>query len=111
MPNYVNEASAMTVRARFYNYSNDLATPGTIRYLIKDLTNDRVVRDWTSVTPDSDVNIVIEASDNNLYTHTRKRKRFERRVITVQANAGEENQHSQEVEYWVRNLYGIDSDD
>lgn len=107
---YVNESSTLTVQARFYNQSNEPTAPATARYLIRDVSNDRVVRDWTSIAPAASVEIQIAASDNDIYEHTPRQRRFERRVLTVQANAGEITQYVDEFEYWVRNLAGIVDD-
>lgn len=104
---YVNEASTCTVRARFYNNSNDLAVPESARYSIRDLTNDRIVRDWTSVTVNSQIDIEVSAEDNLCFTNNRRPKRFEERVVTVQVNAGQDSQRTAEVKYWIRNLAGV----
>lgn len=109
MPHYQNESSAMTVRARFFNESGSLVAPTTARYLVRDISNDRLVRDWTSLSPAATIDISITASDNDLYTNARRSNRFERRVVTVQADAGTATQRTDEIEYWVRNLAGIDS--
>jgi hypothetical protein len=109
MTTYVNESSAMTVRARFFNETGDLTTPTTARYLIRDLSNDRLVRDWTSLSTAATVDIQITASDNDLY-ESRRRKKFERRVVTVQADTGTATQRTDEIEYWVRDLAGITND-
>jgi hypothetical protein len=47
----------------------------------------------------------VDASDNDIYQ--RRFRLFEHRVITIQANAGEAGQFAQEVEYYVRNLFGL----
>jgi hypothetical protein len=107
---YVNESSTATVRAKFFDDANDPFAPSTVRYLIRDITNDRVVRDWTNLFPAAVIDIEIPASDNELYEHTSKRKRFEKRVVTVQGNVGEASQRTNEIEYWVRNLAGIVND-
>lgn len=110
MTTYVNESSTLTVRTQFYNQANDPTAPVTARYLIRDVSNDRVVRDWTSIAPAASVEIQIAASDNDIYEHTPRQRRFEKRVLTVQANAGDITQYVDEFEYWVRNLAGIDND-
>jgi hypothetical protein len=110
MTHYVNESSAMTVRARFFNETGDLVSPTTARYLIRDISNDREVRAWTSLSPAATIDIAITASDNDIYEHTGSRKRFERRVVTVQADEGTPTQRTDEIEYWVRNLAGITND-
>lgn len=109
MTTYVNESSACTVRARFYNEASDQVTPTTVRYLIHDVTNDRVVRDWTSLPPAATIDIQVTATDNDLYESRRKRK-FERRVVTVQADTGAPTQRTDEIEYWVRDLLGLETD-
>lgn len=106
MNKYVNESSAMTVRARFFNETGDLVTPTNARYLIRDISNDRLVRDWTSVSPAATVDIQVTASENDMYEHGRRRK-YERRVVTVQADTDTPTQRTDEIEYWVRNLAGI----
>lgn len=107
MPRYVNEASGFTLRARFFDTANDATTPESVRYSNRDLSNDRTVRDWTSVTPGAEIDIEVIASDNLCFTNNRRPKRSERRVITVQANAGLPSQRTAEIEYWIRNLAGI----
>lgn len=109
MTTYVNESSAMTVRARFFNETGSLVSPTTARYLIRDISNDRVVRDWTSLSPASIIDIAVTASDNDLQD-SRRQRRFERRVVTVQADEGTATQRTDEIEYWVRNLAGITND-
>lgn len=106
MPFYVNEASACTVRVRFFNDTGDLVTPASARYLIRDLSNQRVVRDWTSFDPTDVTDLQITADENNVYD-TAASRRFEKRVVTVQADTGQASQKTNEIEYWIRNLYGL----
>lgn len=110
MPIYVNEASTLTVQASFYDDTGSLVVPATVRYLIRDDSNDRLIRDWTALPTASTVDIQVAASDNNLMDGTRRQKRFEKRVLTVQANTDQNSQCTDEIEYWVRNLAGIDND-
>jgi len=107
MTEYVNESSTFTLEVDFYNQFNDPAAPNALRYLIRDLSNDRLVRDWTALTPAASIDIEVAASDNDIYERTPRNRRFEKRVVTVQANPGETTQHVDEFEYWVRNLAGI----
>ncbi len=110
MTDYVNESSTFTLEVEFFNQFNSPAAPNAARYLIRDLSNDRVVRDWTALVPATAVNIEVAASDNDIYEHTPRNRRFEQRVLTVQANPGESTQHVDEYEYWVRNLSGLTND-
>lgn len=107
---YVNESSTLTVQARFYSQANDPVVPVSARYLIRDVSNDRVVRDWTTLIPSESVEIQIAGSDNDIYENTPRQRRFEKRVLTVQTNAGEITQYADEFEYWVRNLAGLVDD-
>lgn len=104
---YVNEATAITVRARFFNNQNDLSSPNSVRYSIRDLTNDRLVRDWTSLASAPTIDIEISASDNLVFNNSRRPKKFEHRVVTVQVNVGEDAQKTEEIEYWLRDLAGV----
>lgn len=109
MPAYVNESSTFTVRTHLYNQANDPTAPNAVRYRISDVSNARIVRDWTTLAPAPAIDIEIAASDNDIYEHAPRNRRFERRVLTVQANPGEATQYVDEFEYWVRNLAGIDN--
>jgi hypothetical protein len=108
MAKIINEASTCEVTARFYDSGNSNTAPDAVRYLIRDLTNDRIVKDWTSIDPLAEVTIDIDASDNEIYANSRRRQRFEKRVVTVQANPGDASQRSEEIEYWIKNLHGIE---
>lgn len=108
MPKYVNEATAMNVHARFFDTHNAPTTPTSVRYLIRDLTNDREVRAWTDISPFPELDIEVTAEDNTLL-NTKSKKRFEERVLTVQANVGLDTQFTEELSYFVRNLRGLNS--
>lgn len=106
----VNEASAFTVRTTFEGINKVLTTPSSARYRIYDVSNERVVRDWTVLTAAQVVDIEITADDNRIYRDgQRPFKRFEERVITVQANYDTETQFTQEERYLIKNLRGFDS--
>lgn len=104
MRNVINEASTFTARARFS------ASPLSLRYLIRDVDNDRLVRDWTTLAPAASVEFTVIASDNEIYNdNRRKKKRTETRVLTMQANYDTDTQFTKEIEYVIRNLRGFDS--
>lgn len=104
----VNEASNFTLRAKFFGTGSAAATPSTVRYRIRDLSNDRIVRDWTTLTPAAVIDIDVAASDNEIYRDNDAR-RFEERVLVIQANYDEETQYADEFRYVVRNLHGFES--
>jgi hypothetical protein len=106
----VEEASASTVRARFFGPGNVATTPANVRYRIKDVSNDRIVTDWTEVPAAEIVVIDITADENLIYRDSsRKFKRHEQRVFVLQANFGLTTQSSKEIPYQIRNLRGFDS--
>lgn len=106
----VNELSTFTVQFTFKGEGGEEVVPDSARYLIYDTDNNRVVLDWTELTPESIVRVNIPASVNAVYQDRRGRKRrTECRVITVQSNYDQDSQTSAEVEYAVRNLRGFDS--
>lgn len=106
----VNEGSTCSIVAAFFSASNAVLTPATARYRIKDVSNDRIVKDWTVVTPAHEIQIDISAQDNGIYGDGgRSFKRFEDRVVVVQANYDTDAQYTKETAYRIKNLRGFDS--
>lgn len=106
---FVNEGSACTVRARFSNLGV-LTAPASIRYRIKDVTNDRIVTDWTDVPAASSIEIEVTAEENAIYNDSSQAFRlWEHRVLVVQANYDTDNQFANEIPYMIRNLRGFNS--
>lgn len=106
----VDEASTFTVEGFIAGTANVPSTPTTLEYRIVDLTNDRVVRDWTTITPAAIFSINIVATDNEIYNDSRKsRYRFEERVIVISANRDTDLMFNKEERYLIRNLRGYDS--
>ena len=107
MSELIEEGSTVTFTVRFFDASGDPVIPLTARYRIKDLTNDRVVRDWTAIDAADTVDIPIIASDNNVLDRDRRnRKRIEERSLVVQANYGTDSQYVREEIYRIRNQRG-----
>jgi hypothetical protein len=103
---YVNEGSSNIFKIKLYDYSGRIIAPVSLQYRITDITNGRIVKPWTTLPPLGKSEVQIDASDNYAYS-SRRHRRFERRVITVQADAGESTQITNEIEYWIRDLVGI----
>jgi hypothetical protein len=100
--NTVKESSACTIRARFFDGNDVPATPTTAQWRLHDVTNGRLLQDWTPLTVTSDVvQIVVPASLNAI---TNDRKRFQEHALSVQANVGDTEQYTDEVRYRVQNL-------
>jgi hypothetical protein len=105
----VNESSAFTLRTRFFGTGGS-QTPASLRYLIRDVSNNRVVRDWTILTPGTFVDIFVSAPDNEIYEdQSRRRGHFEERVVSIQANYDTDSQYADEYRYLVKNLRGFES--
>jgi hypothetical protein len=115
MHDVVNESSVYKKRVRFGGYSPTgvriAITPNTLRYRIYDITNNRVVRDWTTLTPGTYVDIQVSASENDIYDdHTPSHAFYsEERVLAVQANFDTDIQFAAECRYLIRNLRGFES--
>jgi hypothetical protein len=106
----INEGSAFVETVSFFDSRNRPVVPVTVRYRIKDLTNDRIVRDWTSIASAQEVTIEVTAGDNAIYCDDRSPpRRFQHQVIVVQANADTDGQFVDEIGYRIRNIRGFDS--
>lgn len=100
--NIVKESSACTVRARFFDEVDIPATPTTVRWRLRDVTNGRLLQDWTSVSATSPVvEITVPASLNAI---SNDRKQYQEHALSVQADAGDTDQYTDEVRYKVQNL-------
>jgi hypothetical protein len=98
----VKESSAVTVRVRFFD-TNDLpATPTSARWRLFDVTNNKVLQEWTDVPVVSAIAQIIVPAQLNAITNDRRR--FQEHALSVQANVGETEQYSDEVRYKVQNL-------
>jgi hypothetical protein len=107
---FVDEATACRVRARFFGPGNIATIPATVRYRNKDVSNDRIVTDWTEVSADEVITIEVTADENRVYRDSsRKFQQFEKRVVVVQANFDMPTQASREIPYLIRNLRGFES--
>jgi len=101
----VQEASSCTFRVRFYAEDHGEVTPDTVQWRLRDVTNCRVLQDWTSITAAASIDIAIDASLNEIYNSRSCGDQVH--VLSVQANAGQTNQFSDETRYVVRNLKGF----
>src|SRR5688500_137351 len=100
----VNESSAFTLRTRYFGQGQIPQIPATVRYRIRDVSNDRIVRDWTELTPGLFIDIEITSDDNDVYDDDSARHMFmEQRVVSVQANYDTQTQYADEYRYLVKN--------
>ena len=76
----VGEGSSFTVRIRTYDADNVLAAPTSLKYRVDCDTTGEVVRDWTTISPASDVTLRITANDCRIVDD---KNRKEVRSLTV----------------------------
>jgi hypothetical protein len=100
----VREGSTCTIRTRFFNADKQPAIPQTTHYRLTDVTNRRVVTDWTAITPGSFVDVTIPGSSNAIY---RDNVLAQVHAFTLQADRGLSSQWTDEVVYLVENLSGV----
>ena len=102
----VREGSVCTVRVRFFNDQKAPTIPQTARYRLRDITNNRVIIDWTNVTPDSFVDVQMSPDNNAIY---RDSVAYQEHAFVMQADTGLPTQWTDEVRYQVQNLQGYQS--
>ena len=106
----VEEGTYVSFNIEFRGLTGDLEAPTTARYRIKDLTNNRIVRDWTSLPTDASQDILIAASDNSVFqSNPLSKRRYEDRSLIVQGNYSTDYQVSKEELYRIRNQRGWES--
>jgi hypothetical protein len=101
-----NEGSTFSMEVGFESRPGAQTTPSTVHYQLKDLSNDRTIRDWTEVTPGAVVTISITADENEVYHDSRRRQFLETRALVVAANKDTSLQFVDEYYYLIRNLRG-----
>src|SRR5688572_9643249 len=99
-----NEEDAFVWTYKFLDTGGLPSIPTTARYRIECLTTQRMMRDWTEITPASEVEIIITSSDNAINNN---RNSTERRLIIIQSNYDTDTQKSTTDEWVVRNLQGV----
>lgn len=98
----VNEDSAARFLARFYNASGDEHTPATAQWALRDVTNDRELQPWTSITVSGTTHTLeIPASLHSIYDD---RKQYQEHALSIQTDVGLSTQYTSEIQYRVKNL-------
>ncbi len=97
----VNEGSAFTTVAKFYDDATEAwtaSTPTSVRYRID--AGNHVIRDWTSGTPATSLTINVTATDNAIVSDCNQ---VEPRTLTVQCDANLATQYSETFDWTVKN--------
>jgi hypothetical protein len=99
----VNESSAATFTANFYNDSWTATAPTSARYRIDDPDNDTEVLAWTDLSPATSNSIAVTGAQNAIVDNCKKQ---ERRQLTVQGDTGLSTQYQITRDWWIKNLAG-----
>lgn len=109
----INEGSSFKLQTEFFGLvglARVPLAPNAVRYRIKDVENNRVVRDWTDIATGTSVTITVAAGDNDIWDKsTRNRTRRQSMSIVVQADPGQDFEYDDEFLYEIRNLRGYES--
>jgi hypothetical protein len=107
----VAEKSAFTATAYFRTRSTGAAaTPTTVHYRVDNVTAQKEMTGWTSVTPATSVSISITASDNviqDLPVGIRGGASFERVQLTVALDKGLSTQVTKTRMWRLNDIYGV----
>lgn len=100
----VNEGSAFTATVSFRDRATaSAAIPSTVEYKIYNISEGRVVRDWTLVTAAAEVSIIVGAAHNKILRGTRQSERYE---LLVAADRGMATEVRGDARYVVNNVEG-----
>ena len=101
MLDMVNEGSTAYLGVEFLDKNNDPDEPNTISYRIDCLSSGTEIRADTSVTPAESVEIKLTPTDHVIVNPA---KPHEKRLVTITASYGPEDELNEEYEYNVKNL-------
>ena len=99
----VTDSTAAVYVASFYSDAWAAVTPTSVRYKVTDEYGNEIVA-WTSVTPGTTASITVPASAN---VPTNEDRRYETRLLTVQADNGLSSQVTEPFVYTLNNLRSI----
>ena len=97
----VNELSRAVITVRPIDRNGAVFIPGTARYRLDDFTSREAIVAWTSLTPATEMTITIPAASNTILRSSNAR---EKKILTVETDAGTTSAHVEEYAYWVKNL-------
>lgn len=100
----VNEGSRLRITATLLDPDDVPTTPTTLRYRLDCDTTGTVLIDWTDATAASTLEVVVAANSNRIIN---TRNLVERKVFTVEANGGTDDEFTDDVTYEVRNMTGV----
>jgi len=97
----VNEESTAYLTVTLLDKDGAEEAPSSATYRIDCLTNGQEIRDDTALTPAASIEITLGAADNAIIN---QENTTERRLVTVTASYGADDELNDEYEYNVKNL-------
>jgi hypothetical protein len=96
------EGSSFTIVLGFTNYIDEPVTMLDVKYRIDCLTTGRTIREFTSITPATEMEITVTSTDNAIQNDRNKR---EKRQLTIVANDDSDTQFvdPDPLQWWVNN--------
>lgn len=99
------EGDFFTLTASFYDEEDAAALPASIRYQIYCKTSGTLVRDWTDVVIDTEVEITVTSEDNVIQDDSHN---WELKQLILEATITDEKKKSAKFEWRVENLRGVE---
>ena len=97
----INEKSPAFVTARPTDRNGVVFLPTTARYRMDALKTKTSFVAWTTLTAAKEMLITIPSASNTIENTSNAR---ERKVVTVETDAGTSTAQTEEYQYWVKNL-------
>lgn len=93
----LNEGSRCFVKAKFFDKRELPQIPTSVQYRLDCETTGKNLLDWTFLTPDTVVEITVDATLNTIVS---RRNPIERKIVTLRANADPPESAFTEVQYY-----------
>lgn len=93
----LNEGSRCFVKAKFFDKLENPRIPTSVQYRIDCETTGQNILGWTFLTPNTVVEITVDATLNTIVS---RRNPIERKVLTVKANADPVESAFTETQFW-----------
>ena len=93
----LNEGSRCFVKAKFFDKQENPQIPTSVQYRIDCETTGQNLLDWTFLTPDTVIEITVDATLNTIIS---PRNSLERKVLTIKANADPPESAFTETQFW-----------
>lgn len=99
------EGQYFTLTTTFFDENDVETVPASVRYQIYCKTSRKLVRDWTDVTADSTVSIIVTSEDNAIQSDQNNR---EQKQLVLEAAVTSEKRTPAKFEWTVENLRGVE---